>query len=134
MCRWRWSAKGADELFGGYPTYIGAGVAERFARLPAWLRVVIRRVVESLPVSDKKMTVSFLLKRFVQGAELGGMTRHELWMSNITPPILHRLGIAAGRLARRMTPTAARCWTGCNAGIWKISSPRDCSPRPTARA
>ena len=53
----------------------------------------IRRVVESLPVSDKKMTVSFLLKRFVQGAELGGMTRHELWMSNITPPILQRLGI-----------------------------------------
>ena len=46
-----------------------------------------------LPVSDKKMTVSFLLKRFVQGAELGGMTRHELWMSNIPPQILARLGI-----------------------------------------
>jgi len=40
------------------------------------------------------MTVSFLLKRFVQGAELGGMTRHELWMSNITPEILTRLGIS----------------------------------------
>ncbi len=85
--------EGADELFGGYPTYIGAGVAERFANLPAWLRNAIRRVVESLPVSDKKMTISFLLKRFVQGADLGGMTRHELWMSNITPPILQRLGI-----------------------------------------
>jgi asparagine synthase (glutamine-hydrolysing) len=85
--------EGADELFGGYPTYIGAGLAERFANLPAWLRGVIRRVVESLPVNDKKMTVSFLLKRFVQGAELGGMTRHELWLSNITPPILSRLGI-----------------------------------------
>jgi asparagine synthase (glutamine-hydrolysing) len=85
--------EGADELFGGYPTYIGAGIAERFAGLPAWLRNAIRRVVESLPVSDKKMTVSFLLKRFVQGAELGGMTRHELWMSNITPVILSRLGI-----------------------------------------
>ena len=85
--------EGADELFGGYPTYIGAGVAERFANLPAWLRNAIRRVVESLPVSDKKMTISFLLKRFVQGADLGGMTRHELWMSNITPAILARLGI-----------------------------------------
>ena len=39
------------------------------------------------------MTVSYLLKRFVQGADLGGMTRHELWMSNITPPVLARLGI-----------------------------------------
>jgi asparagine synthase (glutamine-hydrolysing) len=85
--------EGADELFGGYPTYIGAGVAERFASLPAWLRGAIRRIVESLPVSDKKMTVSFLLKRFVQAAELDGMTRHMVWMSNITPPILARLGI-----------------------------------------
>jgi len=85
--------EGADELFGGYPTYIGAGIAERFANLPVWLRGAIRRMVESLPVSDKKMTVSFLLKRFVQGAELGGMTRHALWMSNIPPLILERLGI-----------------------------------------
>ena len=86
--------EGADELFGGYPTYIGAGIAERFARLPAWVRAAIRHVVASLPVSDKKMTISFLLKRFIQGADLGGMTRHELWMSNITPPVLSRLGIA----------------------------------------
>jgi asparagine synthase (glutamine-hydrolysing) len=92
--------EGADELFGGYPTYIGAGVAEKFASLPAWLRAAIRRGVELLPVSEKKMTVSFLLKRFVQGAELGGMTRHELWLSNIPPPILERLGIlpAASRV------------------------------------
>jgi asparagine synthase (glutamine-hydrolysing) len=85
--------EGADELFGGYPTYIGAGIAEKFAGLPAWLRAAIRRGVEALPVSEKKMTISYLLKRFVQGAELGGMTRHELWMSNISPPILSRLGI-----------------------------------------
>jgi asparagine synthase (glutamine-hydrolysing) len=85
--------EGADELFGGYPTYIGAGIAERFGRLPAWLRNVIRRAIKSLPVSEKKMTVSFLLKRFVQGADLEGMTRHELWMSNIPPAILLRLGI-----------------------------------------
>jgi asparagine synthase (glutamine-hydrolysing) len=85
--------EGADELFGGYPTYLGAGVAEKFAGLPKWLRAAIRRAVETLPVSEKKMTVSYLLKRFVQGAELNGMTRHELWMSNITPPVLARLGI-----------------------------------------
>jgi asparagine synthase (glutamine-hydrolysing) len=85
--------EGADELFGGYPTYIGAGIAERFAGLPAWVRNAMRGLVESLPVSEKKMTVSYLLKRFVQGAEMDGLTRHELWMSSITPPILTRLGI-----------------------------------------
>jgi len=85
--------EGADEIFGGYPTYIGAGIAEKFNRLPMLIRNSIRRLVESLPVSEKKMTISYLLKRFVQGAELDGMTRHELWMSNIPPAILIRLGV-----------------------------------------
>lgn len=85
--------EGADELFGGYPTYIGAGLAERFDRLPAWIRTGFRHVVESLPISEKKITVSYLLKRFVQGTELGGLARHQLWVSNISPTLLKRLGI-----------------------------------------
>ena len=86
--------EGADELFGGYPTYIGAGVAERFIHLPGWLRSAIRLAVESLPLSEKKMTISFLLKRFVEGASWNGMRRHRLWVSNITPALLQRLGVA----------------------------------------
>jgi asparagine synthase (glutamine-hydrolysing) len=86
--------EGADELFGGYPTYIGAGVAERFIHLPGWLRSVIRLAVESLPLSEKKVTISFLLKRFVEGARWNGMRRHRLWVSNITPALLQRLGVA----------------------------------------
>ena len=86
--------EGADELFGGYPTYIGAGIAERFIHLPGWLRSVIRLAVESLPLSEKKVTISFLLKRFVEGARWNGMRRHRLWVSNITPALLQRLGVA----------------------------------------
>jgi asparagine synthase (glutamine-hydrolysing) len=86
--------EGADELFGGYPTYIGMGAAECFVRLPRWLRFAIRRVVEALPPSEKKVTVSFLLKRFVEGAGWNDMTRHRLWVSNITPVLLRRLGVA----------------------------------------
>ena len=85
--------EGADELFGGYPTYIGAGVAERYARLPGWLKSAIRRAVEAVPPSEKKVTISFLLKRFVQGADLEGVARHQLWVSNIAPPLLTRLGV-----------------------------------------
>src|SRR4029077_272953 len=85
--------EGADELFGGYPTYIGAGIAERFVQLPSWLRVAIRLVVEALPPSEKKVTISFLLKRFVEGAGWNDMTRHRLWASNITPTLLRRLGV-----------------------------------------
>src|SRR5260370_32190054 len=86
--------EGADELFGGYPTYIGGRVGERFVQLPGWLKSAIRRMVEALPPSEKKVTISFLLKRFVEGAGLNGMTRHRLWVSNITPTMLHRLGVA----------------------------------------
>jgi asparagine synthase (glutamine-hydrolysing) len=86
--------EGADELFGGYPTYIGAWVAERFVQLPSWLRFAIRGVVEALPPSEKKVTISFLLKRFVQGASWNGMMRHRLWVSSITPALLRRLGVA----------------------------------------
>ena len=85
--------EGADELFGGYPTYIGVEVAERFVQLPSWLRAAIRRVVEALPLSEKKVTISFLLKRFVEGAGWNDMTRHRLWASNITPTLLRRLGV-----------------------------------------
>jgi asparagine synthase (glutamine-hydrolysing) len=87
--------EGADELFGGYPTYIGAGVAERFARLPKAIQSILRRAVEAIPPSEKKVTISFLLKRFVQGAGQEGMARHRLWVSNIAPSLLERLGVTA---------------------------------------
>ncbi|TAL04628.1 MAG: asparagine synthetase B, partial [Verrucomicrobia bacterium] len=69
------------------------------AALPAWLRKLIRRAVEALPPSDKKVTLSFLLKRFVSGAEMPGLARHRIWVSNIAPPLLERLGIQPASFA-----------------------------------
>jgi asparagine synthase (glutamine-hydrolysing) len=51
------------------------------------------RLVHSLPPSEKKVTLSFLLKRFVAGAGLDGLDRHRLWTSNIPPDLLARLGV-----------------------------------------
>jgi asparagine synthase (glutamine-hydrolysing) len=85
--------EGADELFGGYPTYIGAQIAERYARLPGPVRALFRTAVEKWPASDKKVTLSFLLKRFVQGDELDGLERHRVWVSSIAPHLLERLGV-----------------------------------------
>jgi len=85
--------EGADELFGGYPTYFGANLAGYYARLPGSVRALIRRAVESWPASDKKVTIPFLLKRFIQGDELNFLGRHILWTSCISPAILNRLGV-----------------------------------------
>ena len=87
------SGEGADELFGGYPTYFGAGYAEHYARLPAWLRALIRDQVHRWPPSDKKVTLSFLLKRFVEGDHLDGLKRHVLWNSSLPPSLMARLGV-----------------------------------------
>lgn len=83
--------EGADELFGGYPTYTGARIANQIARLPRWSQRIIRRAVDALPQTDKKVTISFLLKRFVSAMDLDGLARHQFWISNISPPVLERL-------------------------------------------
>ncbi|HVT59879.1 MAG TPA: asparagine synthase (glutamine-hydrolyzing) [Thermoanaerobaculia bacterium] len=96
--------EGGDELFGGYPTYSGVWLSERYARLPGSVKSGLARLIRALPPSDKKVTLSFLLKRFVEGADLEGLQRHLLWTSNIAPDILVRLGVPPGSTPGRLAP------------------------------
>ncbi len=73
------SGEGADELFGGYPTYLGHKLAPAFERLPSAVRKGVRRVVDQIPSSGKKVTFEFLLKRFVTDAEKSWLERHLAW-------------------------------------------------------
>ena len=79
------SGEGADELFGGYPTYHGHQVAALYQRLPAILRSVVRRAVDRLPVSTGKVPLEFLLKEFVAGAHLPAIERHLRWFGALGP-------------------------------------------------
>ena len=89
--------EGADELFGGYPTYVGALLADRYARWPRPIKSAIAAAVSTLPVSDRKVTTSYLLKRFIEGDELTGLARHLVWTSQIPPGLLLALGVADER-------------------------------------
>src|SRR6266446_4490332 len=74
------SGEGADELFGGYPTYLGHKFAQRWQSLPAPLRRAARWAVDRWPSSTGKMTLEYMLKQFLAAAELPWLERHLTWL------------------------------------------------------
>ncbi|MBI2625786.1 hypothetical protein HYW68_01920, partial [Candidatus Parcubacteria bacterium] len=59
---------GADELFGGYSTYLATRVAQAYRWVPRPVREwVVRPLVNALPPSTSKASVESQLRRFVNG-------------------------------------------------------------------
>lgn len=73
------SGEGADELFGGYPTYLGHKAAGAWLRLPGVVRRGLRWAVNTWPASTGKVTLEFMLKQFVAAAERPWLERHLAW-------------------------------------------------------
>ncbi len=75
------SGEGADELFGGYPTYLGHNLTPWVRALPLWIRGSLRRAADHLPTSHRKVTLEYLVKRFLAAAEEPcWIERHLKWM------------------------------------------------------
>ena len=87
------SGEGADELFGGYPTYLGHKIAPKYDALPSFLRSGLRKLAYSIPSSGKKVTLEFLLKRFVTDAEKPWIERHLAWFGTGASDALPQLSI-----------------------------------------
>ena len=80
------SGEGADELFGGYPTYMGNRIAERFRRLPRWARRAVTTLGRAVaPVSMGNVGPDYLLERFLSGVEKDRVERHHTWFGSLTP-------------------------------------------------
>ncbi|HEU4904886.1 MAG TPA: asparagine synthase (glutamine-hydrolyzing) [Solirubrobacterales bacterium] len=69
------SGEGADELFGGYYTYVADLLAARVGRLAA----LAAPLAELLPSSDAKVSFDYKAKRFARGAGLPPLERHHAW-------------------------------------------------------
>jgi asparagine synthase (glutamine-hydrolysing) len=95
------SGEGGDEIFAGYDTYAAFKASQWFKRIPLWIRhSLIAPVINSLPVSDKKLSLEFKLKRFLGGQDLSPEVAHLWWrivlteaqkMQMYTPQVLEQL-------------------------------------------
>ena len=86
------SGEGADELFGGYVTYLGARAADYYLRLPKFLRRQLgERLQGYLPVSSSAAPIGLFLRRFLAHAERDPAQRHEVWFGMFSPSELDQL-------------------------------------------
>ncbi len=73
------SGEGADEVFGGYQTYLADRYASMYRRLPAPLLRAGLKAASHLPVSDEKIGLEYKIKRFLAGALLPADEAHFYW-------------------------------------------------------
>jgi asparagine synthase (glutamine-hydrolysing) len=73
------SGEGADELFGGYNTYLADGYARTIRRVPRPLRKAALAVAHRLPTSDEKIGFDYKVKRLLEGALLPAAEAHFFW-------------------------------------------------------
>jgi asparagine synthase (glutamine-hydrolysing) len=78
------SGDGADELFGGYNTYLADGYARTLRRFPYALRQQAARLTRLLPVSDEKIGWDYKLTRMLNGALLDPVEAHLFWNGTFT--------------------------------------------------
>lgn len=71
---------GGDELFGGYQTYVATHLAPYYLRLPRWLRVrLMRHITRRLPVSDRLLSLDFMIREFLRGVEMFARAGNLAW-------------------------------------------------------
>ena len=73
------SGDGADELFGGYNTYLADDYARNLRMLPMSVRKLAARVTGFLPVSDNKIGLDYKITRMLNGSLLDPVDAHFFW-------------------------------------------------------
>ncbi|HKN48826.1 MAG TPA: asparagine synthase (glutamine-hydrolyzing), partial [Actinomycetota bacterium] len=80
------SGIGGDELFGGYPRYLGIRAAARYARAPETLRAwVATHLASKLPEGDGSRNQIGRLKRFLSDGHRSLSEQYVRWISFLPP-------------------------------------------------
>jgi asparagine synthase (glutamine-hydrolysing) len=75
------SGDGADEHFGGYPTYFAHGLVR--ATRPAG--GILSRLADGLPISTGNLSKSYQARRFLAGTHLNLPQRNQVWLGAFYP-------------------------------------------------
>jgi asparagine synthase (glutamine-hydrolysing) len=114
------SGEGGDEAFAGYDTHAALKAAAPARRIPGLVRRgVLAPLVGLLPVSHRKLSLEFRLKRFLGGLDLDPVDAHLWW----------RVVLSAERRRALLAPTvleeAAEAPERWFRDVWRRSNARD---------
>ena len=99
------SGDGADELFGGYSTYLADRYARALRILPYPVRNLAAQLTRFLPVSDEKIGLDYKITRMLQGSLLDPAEAHLFWNGTFANGYKQRLCSIAGS-AQPLAPPA----------------------------
>lgn len=100
------SGEGGDEVFAGYDTYAAYKASQWFKQIPRVIRQrLIAPMVNGLPVSDKKLSLEFKMKRFLGGQDLSPAEAHLWWRVVLTEAQKHEL--LAPQVFKQFEPRAS---------------------------
>lgn len=85
------AGEGGDELFAGYDTHLAFKYREGYLKVPRPARKLLGAAIRKLPVSHRKLSLEFKLKRFLQAAENDPAASHFSWRAVASPELVAEL-------------------------------------------
>lgn len=84
---------GADELFGGYPSYYAHKLMERYVKFPHFIRKnLLENLIKRLPAGRHENSINFMARRFIRAFEIPDpVARHFSFFGSFTGSEQERL-------------------------------------------